>query len=56
MWGQGGHEVGKNGEKWIFLPEIIFFSIFLKKRREKNLKFLMTKMPEFVIFKTIKGD
>ena len=30
VWGEGGHEVGKNGEKWIFLPETIF-SIFVKK-------------------------
>ena len=34
MWGEGGHEVGKNGEKWIFLPEI-FFSIFVKKEGKK---------------------
>ena len=32
--GRGGHEVGKNGEKWIFLPEIIF-SIFVKKEGKK---------------------
>ena len=25
--GKGGHEVGKNCEKWIFFPEIIFFWI-----------------------------
>ena len=38
VWGEGGHQVGKNGkydEKWIFLTEIIFFD-FCKKRREKN--------------------
>ncbi len=24
MWGEGGHKVGQNGEKWIFSPKIIF--------------------------------
>ena len=38
MWGEGSHEVGKNGEKWIFLPEIIFFSIFVKKEGKQNKK------------------
>ena len=31
VWREGGHEVGKNGEKWIFLPKIIFFK-FCKKQ------------------------
>ena len=55
MWGEEGHEVGKNsknGEKWIFLPKIICFSIFVKKEGKKILR---TKMPEFVDFKRIKG-
>ena len=29
--GEGGHDVGKNGEKWIFSPKIIFF-VFRKKK------------------------
>ena len=23
VWGEGGHEVGKNGEKWIFVKKIL---------------------------------
>ena len=44
MWGEGGHEVDKNGEKWILFPEIIFFNICKKIRK---LKKNTTKMPKF---------
>ena len=34
MWGEGGHKVGQNGEKWIFCPKL-YFSIFVKKEGKK---------------------
>ena len=40
VWGEGGHKVGKNGKKWIFLLE------FCKKKIRKT-KFYTTKMPKF---------
>ena len=44
MWGEGGHKEGKNGEKWIFLPEIFFFD-FYKKRMKKIKNFCQSKCP-----------
>ena len=58
MWGEGGNEVGKNGEKWIFLPKIIFFDFC--KKKGKKLKIFDDQNSQLCVFlrglRGIKGD
>jgi hypothetical protein len=37
VWGEGGHKVGQNGEKWIFFARNNFFPIFEKKNQNFKL-------------------
>ena len=53
MWGEGGHEVGKNGEKWIFLPEIFFFRF--RKRRKKRKIFEDQNARIYVFLRGLRG-
>ena len=48
MWEEGGHNVGKNGEKWIFSPKVILSFLEKQIKKAKHSFFFRLQRLEFV--------